>query len=117
MEKRQKALVWWRNLPATTQHDYWLEYINNAFSPSVTPEELTGREIQNIWAVKTYKPKKTLKEKLSTWNWSGFFMLLLIVAIGLTSNKSINSFVNFILAFSCTIPLALLFAYFTREEK
>lgn len=42
---------------------------------------------------------------------------LLIVAIGLASNKSIKSFMSFVLAFSCTIPLALLFAYISREEK
>lgn len=50
---RQDALKWWRNLSESQKLVYWAEYCTAVFSPSLRPSDLTGREIQNIWAVKT----------------------------------------------------------------
>lgn len=52
-ELRQKALEWWKKLDSSVQLEYWREYQKYTFTPSGSPEQLTGREIQNIWAVKT----------------------------------------------------------------
>jgi hypothetical protein len=53
---RQDALKWWNELESPVKLEYWREY--SQFSPSHSPDELTGREIQNIWAVKINPPIK-----------------------------------------------------------
>jgi hypothetical protein len=51
-ELREKALEWWKSLDSSIQLQYWREYQNYTFTPSGSPEQLTGREIQNIWESK-----------------------------------------------------------------
>lgn len=52
-ELRQKALEWWKSLDSSIQLQYWKEYQQQTFTPSGSPEQLTGREIQAIWSIKT----------------------------------------------------------------
>lgn len=56
-KNRTKALAWWRELSPQQKQIYWEEY--SAYSPSVNYSQLTGREIQNIWAVQTYTNGKS----------------------------------------------------------
>lgn len=48
---REQSIAWWKSLESPTKLKYWEEY--REFSPSHSPDDLTGREIQNIYAVKT----------------------------------------------------------------
>ena len=50
---REIAIKWWNDLSKNIKLEYWTDYCMKVFSPSKMPEELTGREIQDIWAVKT----------------------------------------------------------------
>lgn len=50
-ETRAKALAWWEGLSPEQKQAYWEGY--SAYSPSVNYSQLTGREVQNIWAVQT----------------------------------------------------------------
>jgi hypothetical protein len=52
-ELRQKALEWWKSLDSSVQLEYWREYLLYTFTPSGSPDQLTGSEIQNIWESKT----------------------------------------------------------------
>jgi len=51
MTKRKEALAWWEELSPEQKQAYWEGY--STYSPSVTYSQLTGHEIQNIWAVQT----------------------------------------------------------------
>ena len=46
---REQALLWWDNLPETERAEYFNGYTK--FTPADNHSQLTGREIQNIWAV------------------------------------------------------------------
>lgn len=50
---RSQALYWWNNLSNIVKHELFVGY--NQFTPAKNYTELTGREIQNIWAVQTNK--------------------------------------------------------------
>lgn len=56
MEKtlREQAIEWWKALDVIDKKRYFLEY--DKFTPAESFSELTGREIQNIWAVQTNPP-------------------------------------------------------------
>ncbi len=51
------AMAWWKELSISEQLGYFMEY--DKFTPAKNPDELTGREIQNIWAVKTTPDDET----------------------------------------------------------
>ncbi len=51
--KRQIALDWWNSLAIPIQHELFVGY--KQFTPAKDHTQLTGREIQNIWAVQTNK--------------------------------------------------------------
>ena len=46
---RQQALEWWRSLPSNTQLEFWRQYQETTFTPSGSPDQLTGREIEQIY--------------------------------------------------------------------
>ena len=46
---RELSLQWWRDLDSPSQLKYWRGYQGITFTPSHSPEQLTGREIQVIW--------------------------------------------------------------------
>jgi len=50
---RRIALDWWEKLRDAVKEDYFIEYKSKVFTQALRYTELTGREIQNIWAVKT----------------------------------------------------------------
>jgi len=56
---RRIALDWWETLPfdslntIISKRHYFEEYKSKVFTPALNYTQLTGREIQNIWAVKT----------------------------------------------------------------
>lgn len=60
---RAMALEWWDNLPDSLNNgkdkqSYYDTYKANVYTVATEFSELTGREIQNIWAVETSKIKK-----------------------------------------------------------
>lgn len=54
---RRVALAWWETLISYTKNKYFLEYQKIVFTPANNYTQLSGREIQNIWAVKTETKK------------------------------------------------------------
>lgn len=50
---RTMSLVWWKKLKSNIRLYYWREYQKNTFTPSHSPDELTGREIEEIWRKET----------------------------------------------------------------
>jgi len=56
---RRIALDWWETLPfdssntIISKRHYFEEYKSKVFTPALNYTQLTGREVQNIWAVKT----------------------------------------------------------------
>lgn len=65
---RRQAIAWWNNLPDSLNNgkdkqSYYDTYKANVYTVATKHSELTGREIQNIWAVeseldKTIKPNQ-----------------------------------------------------------
>lgn len=65
---RREAIEWWNNLPDSLNNgkdkqSYYDTYKANVYTVATKYSELTGREIQNIWAVeselnRTIKPNK-----------------------------------------------------------
>lgn len=65
---RRQAISWWNNLPDSLNNgkdkqSYYDTYKANVYTVATKYSELTGREIQNIWAVeseldRTVKPNK-----------------------------------------------------------
>jgi hypothetical protein len=51
---RLLAMEWWKSLPSNTQLEFWRQYQETTFTPSGSPDQLTGREIEAIW--KANKP-------------------------------------------------------------
>lgn len=51
MTLREKAMKWWNDLDISKKEELFLSYRN--FTPATNWQGLTGREIQNIWAVQT----------------------------------------------------------------
>ena len=58
---RENAIAWWGNLSHQSQWEHFFEYKQVVFTPASKPDGLTGREIQNIWAVKT--TPETIKDE------------------------------------------------------
>lgn len=52
-EKRQKALSWWSTLTDEEKENFFDGY--KLYTLATDHTQLTGREIQNIWAVQTNK--------------------------------------------------------------
>lgn len=53
--ERQRALAWWnKELSIRQKEEYFAGY--EKYTPAINYQELTGSEIQNIWAVKTTPP-------------------------------------------------------------
>lgn len=50
---REQALSWWNNLASNIQLEYWRTYNTTTFTPSQSPEDLTGREIEEIYRKQT----------------------------------------------------------------
>jgi hypothetical protein len=48
-ETRVKALVWWNKQSSSKKLNFWREFQKITFTPSFSPDELTGREIEQIW--------------------------------------------------------------------
>ncbi len=48
---REQAIQWWGGLQESTKQIFFMGY--RSFTPAREHGELTGSEIQNIWAVKT----------------------------------------------------------------
>lgn len=46
---RQIALNWWNHLRYSERLDYWYEHQQVTFTPSGSPDNLTGREIEMIF--------------------------------------------------------------------
>lgn len=46
---RQTALVWWSELDSSDKLVLWRKYQEDTFTPSGSPSDLTGREIETIW--------------------------------------------------------------------
>lgn len=46
---RQSAIAWWNYLKSNLKLYYWRNYQKTTFTPSHSPDELTGREIEEIW--------------------------------------------------------------------
>ncbi len=46
---RQQAIEWWKSLPSNIQLDFWKQYQQTTFTPSGSPDQLTGREIEQIY--------------------------------------------------------------------
>lgn len=55
---RTTALAWWKQLKSNIQLDYWRIYQKTTFTPSHSPNELTGREIEEIYDKEVLKPKR-----------------------------------------------------------
>jgi len=52
-ELRTKALVWWNNLTDEEKQKFFNGY--TFYTPATDHTQLTGREVQNIWAVEMNK--------------------------------------------------------------
>jgi len=71
--KRKSAMDWWNDLPENVQISYFNEYKGLNFTLADYSSQLTGREIQRIWAEKkeissfTINPEiaKLLEEKIN----------------------------------------------------
>ena len=48
-KSRQQAIEWWKNLPSNIQLGFWKQYQETTFTPSNSPEQLTGSEIEQIY--------------------------------------------------------------------
>ena len=46
---REKAMLWWDDLNSFTRLAYWESYQKVTFTPSHSPDDLTGREIEQIY--------------------------------------------------------------------
>ena len=56
-------------------------------------------------------------KKLKKWNWSSFFVIILLCAIGATGNKSVDNFIEgLLLTLMFGVPLGLLFAWMASED-
>lgn len=51
---REKALEYWRKLSVPHKIMIWEKYKEKHFTPSINPEQLTGKEIENIWRKEFY---------------------------------------------------------------
>jgi hypothetical protein len=47
---RQQAMEWWKSLPSNTQLEFWRQFQETTFTPSGAPDQLTGREIEQIYS-------------------------------------------------------------------
>lgn len=52
---REQAMAWWKQLKSNVQLNYWRNYQKTTFTPSHSPNELTGREIEQIWKKETQR--------------------------------------------------------------
>ena len=50
---QSQALQWWNSLAIPIQHELFMGY--KQFTSAQSHDQLTGAEIQNIWAVQTSK--------------------------------------------------------------
>lgn len=53
LSTREQAMSWWKKLKSNVKLNYWREYQKITFTPSHSPDELTGREIEKIWRKET----------------------------------------------------------------
>ena len=60
---REQASAWWQPLLSSEKLRLWREYQKITFTPSHSPEELTGREIEEIWRKETLNTEQ-FKESL-----------------------------------------------------
>ena len=58
-ENRTKALQWWNGLTNEEKENFFAGY--KLYTPATSHTQLTGREIQNIWAVQTNTQKSDEK--------------------------------------------------------
>lgn len=68
-ELRLTALNWWNDLMYDKRFELYEEYKSKIFTPATTWRELTGREIQTIWAVKSSedeqrKPDESVEDEI-----------------------------------------------------
>jgi hypothetical protein len=61
LSSREQSLRWWKRLKSDIKLSYWREYQKITFTPSQSPDELTGREIENIWSKE--EQNSTIEEK------------------------------------------------------
>lgn len=59
---RKLVLEWRNNLDFDIKFYYWSLYKKNNFTPSGSPEELTGREVEKIWESKFGLASKAINE-------------------------------------------------------
>ena len=50
---REQALSYWKFLPSGEKLRLWREYQKTTFTPSNSPDDLTSREIEEIWRKQT----------------------------------------------------------------
>jgi len=46
---REKAIAWWKELPSSEKLILWENWMLFTYTLSFSPEELTGREIEEIY--------------------------------------------------------------------
>lgn len=63
---REVAINWWSCLKSSEKLNYWYKHQKTSFTPSQSPEELTGREIEMIYLK---------NRKIDTYLWHQFVIL------------------------------------------
>lgn len=61
---RSQALAWWKQLKSNVQLNYWRNYQKTTFTPNHSPNELTGREIEEIWRKETNLTTQVVRQAM-----------------------------------------------------
>ena len=60
----RQALDWWNSLKSNIQLNHWRNYQKITFTPSHSPDDLTNREIEEIWLKENVTPISLTPSKL-----------------------------------------------------